>query len=233
MFKHTLTAAALAMLLAGPAFADNDKDRRGDERYDHRADSDHDKGKSKNKNKDKGITQYRPDDRGRDDNDWNRGRGNRDEDRRRDDDQRYDRDRRYDYDPRYNNDRRYDNNWRYDNDWSRFDRWRRDGWRHDRGRDDNFWNRGRDWRYVPPIRYRADFGYRSGYELAWRDWDRYGRYNRHWRRRPDRFYLDFGYQAGYEAGWRDASRYFGYGYRPRYWANDPHGGWYFGFHIDG
>ncbi len=108
---------------------------------------------------------------------------------------------------------------------------RYDDIRHDKHRHKH---RGHDryHRHVPPSRYRADYGYRSGYDLAWRDWARYGRHDRRWRRA----YWNgnsHGYRSGYEAGWRDASYYFGYGYRPRYWARDPHGSWYFGFHIDG
>jgi hypothetical protein len=74
---------------------------------------------------------------------------------------------------------------------------------------------------VPPYRYSVDFGYRSGYELAWRDWQTYGRYNRNWRR-PGllRFGVGYTYRSGYEAGWRDAANYYGRGYRPDYWAFD-------------
>ena len=176
MIKSTLVAATLATLLAGPAWADDDHDRGGNDRYEHR----------------------------------------------------YDRDDSYDrkYDSR--DDRRRLDEWHY------HDNWHRDGWRHDRGGDDNYWRRGRDWRYAPPVRYRADYGYRYGYELAWRDWDRYGRYDRRWYRRPEPHYrFDFGYLSGYEAGWRDAEYYFGYGYRPRYWSRDPYGGWYFSFSLSG
>ncbi|MGH8251140.1 MAG: hypothetical protein ACREVI_10675 [Steroidobacteraceae bacterium] len=170
MIKSTLTAAALAMLLAGPAFGDDDdRRRRGhdrDDRYDHR---DHD---------------------GRRDRDW------------RDDHRRHD-------------DRRAST--------LRYDHWRSD---HSRKR--------HGWRHVPPVRHRADFGYRSGYELAWRDWIQHGRHDRHWRRWPSRgFGGHFGYQSGYEAGWQDAARYYDSGYRRGYWARDPRDGWYFGFHIDG
>ena len=64
------------------------------------------------------------------------------------------------------------------------------------------------WRYVPPYRYSLDFGYRSGYELAWRDWQRYGHHDSYWRRSA---FYGYGvgntYRAGYDAGWRDpASR---------------------------
>jgi len=163
MIKSTLTAATLAMLLTGPAFADDDDRRRG----------------------------------GND-----RDRGERHSDR--------------------HDDRRHDDNWhhdrrRHDDDWRDFVR------HNDRMR-----------RHVPPSRYRADYGYRSAYELAWTDWARYGRHDRRWHRSiPWRYRGDYGYRSGYEAGWRDASRYYGSGYRPRYWARDPVGSWYFGFHIDG
>jgi len=156
--------------------------------------------------------------------------GDDDDDRRRrghDRDDRYDRhddDRRDGY--RHDNrryDHRRDDDWRYRpwrNDWD----WRND-WRHDP------WRNDRRWRHIPPVRYRADFGYRSGYELAWRDWVQFGRHDRHWRRRS--FRGDYSYWAGYDAGWCDAAEYYGYGYRPGYWAHDPRDGWYFGFHIDG
>jgi hypothetical protein len=114
-------------------------------------------------------------------------------------------------DYRHDDDRRYDENWRY-------------GDRHD----------DRYRRHVPPARYRADYGYRSAYELAWRDWIRYGRHDRHWNRPiPRRYRGDYGYRSGYEIGWRDAARYYGSGYRPRHWARDPRGSWFFGFQIDG
>ena len=45
MIRNTVTAAALAMLLAGPAWADDDHDRRGDERYDQRYDRHDDRGR--------------------------------------------------------------------------------------------------------------------------------------------------------------------------------------------
>jgi hypothetical protein len=83
---------------------------------------------------------------------------------------------------------------------------------------------------VPPVRYRADSGYRSGYELAWSDWARHGRNDRNWRRQPpSRYRAHTGYRSGYEAGWRDAARYYGSGYRARHWARDPFGSWFFGF----
>lgn len=166
----TLTAAALAMLLAGPAFGDDDGDRDRRDRGNERGDR-HDR---------------------------------RDDDRR--DYRSHDRD---------------DNHWRRDD-------WRNDGWRH------NGWNNNRNWHYLPPVRYRADFGYRSGYELAWRDWTRYGRHDNRWRRAPSTWYrADFGYRSGYEEGWRDAARYYGAGYRPRYWAQDPRDGWFFSFGFEG
>ena len=184
--KILWTAAALAMLLAGPAWADDDQDGQGGGRYGHRYD-------------------------------------------RRGDD--IDQDRRPGYG---DHDWRHEGGRRHDDEWRHHDNWRYDGWRYDRGRDDNYWRRGRDWRYAPPVRYRADYGYRCGYELAWRDWDRYGRYDRRWHRRPEpRYRFDFGYLSGYEAGWRDAEYYFGYGYRPRYWARDPYGSWFFSFGLSG
>lgn len=115
-----------------------------------------------------------------------------------------------------------DDDWRGDRDWRRHDNWRVAPWREHRR-----------WRHVPPVRYRADFGYRSGYELAWRDWHRHGRNDRHWRRSRRGHGIAFGYWAGYDAGWRDAAHYYGRGYRPGYWAYDPRDGWFFGFHISG
>lgn len=126
-----------------------------------------------------------------------------------------------------------DHDWRRDDDWRRrgwvYQGWRNDGWRYYRGHDH------RHWRYVPPYRYTFDFGYRSGYELAWRDWLAYGRYDRYWRRPGYGYGGGYGYSAGYEAGWRDAAFYYARGYRPDYWAYDPQGGWYFsfGFHVTG
>ena len=76
-------------------------------------------------------------------------------------------------------------------------------------------------RHVPPSRYRADYGYRSAYELAWSDWARYGRHDRRWNRSiPKRYRGDQGYRAGYEAGWRDAARNYNSGYRPNSWSRD-------------
>jgi hypothetical protein len=131
--------------------------------------------------------------------------------------------------------RRHD--WRH-HDWRRDDDWRRRGWHYHGVRNDGWrYYRGHDhrhWRYVPPYRYSLDFGYRSGYELAWRDWLSHGRYDRYWRRGTFYGYgAAHSYRAGYEAGWRDAAYYYGRGYRPDYWAYDPHGGWYFSFRIAG
>jgi hypothetical protein len=212
MLKSTLTAAALVLLLAGPAIADHDDDRRwGDDRdrYDHRDDDrEHDRDRNRGNGRGNGNgnghayghDRDRDHDRGRDDNDWNRGRDDNDWNRR-----------------------------RHDNDWNRYDRWRHDGWRYEHGNDDYFWRRGNDWRFVPPARYRSDHGYRSGYEMAWRDFDRYGRNDRSWRRRAHQSRLSLGYLKGYDAGWRDAQRYYRVGYRPRYWLQDPFGSWFFGF----
>jgi hypothetical protein len=175
MIRTAWTAVTLAALLAGPAFADDDRrgrDRDRDDRREHRDD--------------------------RRDDDWRRGDRDRDywhERVRRHDDVRHDK-------------RRYDKK-RYDH----------------RGYE-------RHRRHLPPARYRADYGYRSGYDLAWRDWVRYGRHDRRWRRSYWNG-SNHGYRSGYEAGWRDAARYYGAGYRPRYWARDPRGGWFFGFNLDG
>jgi hypothetical protein len=141
------------------------------------------------------------------------------------------------------------NDWRghgrddIDRDWRAYDRrrdddWRRRGWHHDGGHNDGwrYYRRHdhRHWRYVPPTRYSVDFGYRSGYELAWRDWQNYGRYDRYWRRNAYYGYgVGYTYRSGYDAGWRDAAYYYGRGYRPNYWSYDPYGGWYFGFSISG
>ncbi len=145
-------------------------------------------------------------------------------------------------------DRRNDRDWRgHDrghsddrdrNDWRRDDDWRRRGWYYHGGRNDGWrYYRGHDnrhWRYVPPSRYSVDFGYRSGYELAWRDWQDHGRYDRHWRRRSFYGYgVGYTYRSGYDAGWRDAAYHYGRGYRPDYWNYDPYGGWYFSFRIGG
>ena len=80
---------------------------------------------------------------------------------------------------------------------------------------------------MPPYRYGVDFGYRSGYELAWRDWLNHGRHDRYWRRSAFYGYgSGYTYRAGYEAGWRDAALYYSRGYRPNYWSYDSSGGWY-------
>jgi len=186
MFKTTLTAATLAMLLAAPAFAGHDDHRgRGDDRDDR----------------------------------YDRRHDDRDDDRH---DRRHDR----------RDDRRHDRRHDRRDDWRDDRYWHDDVRRYYRGRhDDRSWHRYRHWRHVPPARYGTSFGYRSGYELAWDDWRRHGRYNRGWRRHS--FRGDYGFRAGYEAGWRDAAIHFSDGYGPRYWARDPRGSWYFGFHIDG
>lgn len=126
---------------------------------------------------------------------------------------------------------------RVPNDWRRDDNWRHRGWNYHGGRNDGWrYYRGYDnrhWRYVPPSRYGLDFGYRSGYELAWRDWLNYGRHDHHWRRSSFYGYgAGYTYRCGYDAGWRDAAYYYGQGYRPDYWGYDPHGGWFFSFRID-
>jgi hypothetical protein len=199
MYKQILTAASLALLLAGPALAANDR-QRGKFKPEPQAIQAKAHARQVHDDRDRG--------RGDDRDDW-RGHGRddiyrdvRDHDRRRDDD------------------------------------WRRRGWHYDGGRNDGWrYYRGHDhrhWRYVPPSRYGVDFGYRSGYELAWRDWLNYGRHDRYWRRNA---YYGYGvghtYRSGYEAGWRDAALYYGRGYRPNYWSYDPYGGWYFSFSISG
>ncbi len=196
MLKQALMTASLALLLAGPASADNDKPRG------HYVPNKVQPKDTRHDGRDRGR------DRGDDRQDW-RGHDGRGDDGRREE-------------------------WRgrdgrHDDDWRRSDGWRRDDdWRFER------WHDNRHWRYVPPSHYRIDFGYRSGYELAWRDWQSYGRYDRYWRRRPAYGYgVGLAYQSGYDAGWRDASLYFGRGYRPGYWAYDPRDGWFFSFHIEG
>ena len=207
MLKRIITATSLVLLLAGPAGADSDKSKA---RTVHK--------RPPAALKFDNTSKYRSHD--------DRGRGHdRDHDRRdwRDDD-RHDRD--------WRRDDWRDHDWRRDDDWRRRgwhdNGWRSDGWRHYR------WHDNRHWRYVPPYRYGLDFGYRSGYELAWRDWLSHGRFNRHWRRSS---FYGYGvgnvYRSGYAAGWRDAALYYGRGYRPSYWAYDPHGGWYFSFSIAG
>jgi hypothetical protein len=124
-----------------------------------------------------------------------------------------------------------------DRDWRRDDEWRRRGWVYHGGRNDGWrYYRGHDhraWRCVPPYRYTFDFGYRWGYELAWRDWLAFGRFDRYWRRPGYGYGGGYGYSAGYDAGWQDAAYYYTRGYRPDYWAYDPQGGWYFSFRISG
>lgn len=224
MLKQVLTAASLAVLLAGSAAAATP----------------HDKPTVAPKPSTFTVRKDRhapPPDRGRGsdrDRDHRGGdRGDHDRDRRGD----HDRDRRGDHDRGHDN-RRDDwrgHDGRRDHDWRRDDDWRRRGWVYQGGRHDGWrYYRGRDnrhWRYVPPPRYTLDFGYRSGYELAWRDWLAYGRYDRYWRR-PG-YGVSFGYRSGYEAGWRDAAYYYQRGYRPDYWAYDPSGGWFFSFRIEG
>jgi hypothetical protein len=216
MLKQVLTATSLAVLLAGSATAATDtrkptvapkpsthtvRPNRHDRGDDNRGDRDRDRDRAR----DRGGDHDRGHDRG---NDRNHDRGH---DWRRDDDGHRDR------------------------DWRRDDDWRRRGWVHQGGRNDGWrYYRGRDnrhWRYVPPPRYTFDFGYRSGYELAWRDWLAYGRHDRYWRR-PG-YGVSIGYRSGYDAGWRDAAYYYARGYRPDYWAYDPRGGWFFSFRIEG
>lgn len=260
MLKQVLTAASLALLLAGSAHAaedprrgkgvperepaqltrqkagkptvqpkpiDADRDRRDGGGRDHDPgrghgpgngpgnDGDHDGRDRDHRDDGRPVRDYRDNDwrdrdRDRDRDHDGHGRGWRDDDR--------DRDWR-------------DRDWRRDDDWRRrgwaYQGWRSDGWRYYRGYD------SRHWRYVPPYRYTFDFGYRSGYELAWRDWLAYGRYDRYWRRPGYGYGVSLGYRSGYEAGWRDAAFYYARGYRPDYWAYDPQGGWFFSFRIEG
>ena len=235
MYKQILTAAWLALCLAGPAAAENDRERGGVARKAQQLQA---KASEQRRDHDRGRDQDRGDDRGRD-----HGRG---DDRRRDHDRDRDEDR-HDWRGHDRDDRRNDwsghdrddieRDWRdhdrrRDDDWRRrgwqYEGWRNDGWRYYRGHDH------RHWRYVPPYRYSLDFGYRSGYELAWRDWLNHGRYDRYWSRNAFYGYgSGYTYRAGYEAGWRDAALYYGRGYRPNYWSHDPYGGWYFSFSISG
>jgi hypothetical protein len=211
MLKQSLIAASLAALLAGPATADDELKRV-------KAIPAKPPAAAFQKQHAKGAPAaftVRPDKHNRkDDRDDMRGDDDwRDEDRHHGHD--WDRD-----------------DWRRDDDWRRsgwhYHGWRNDGWRYYR------WHDNRHWRYVPPYRYSLDFGYRSGYELAWRDWLRYGLYDRHWRRSAFYGYgVGNSYRAGYDAGWRDAAYYYGRGYRPDYWSYDPQGGWFFGFRVDG
>ena len=214
MLKQVLTAALLVMLIAGGATAADLGKRHANVAEDKAirlapkqapSKQDLDRARARAKEHDRGDGRGSDRDRGRD----------------------HDGDRRHDWD---RDDDRRGHDWRRDDDWRRrgwhYAGWRNDGWRYYR------WHDNRHWRYVPPVHYSLDFGYRSGYELAWRDWLSHGRYDRYWRRRS--FYgFDAGYHAGYEAGWRDAAYYYSRGYRPDYWAYDPHGGWYFSFRIAG
>lgn len=254
MLKQTLIAASLAVLLAGPAAA-ADQARRA------RADSDKEPTAAIHKQPAKAVpgkqpaaasrqppakpapaTFSAPPDKGKRGADWNHEPRYPHEASRRDDHDR-EHDRGHD-----RGDVRHDRDWRDDdrrhghdrdrNDWRRDDDWRRQGWHYHGGGNDGWrYYRGYDnrhWRCVPPYRYSLDFGYRSGYELAWRDWMYYGRYDRYWRRGAYYGYgVGLSYHAGYDAGWRDAMYYFGLGYRPDYWSYDPHGGWYFSFRIQG
>lgn len=174
MIKPTLTAATLALLLAGPAFADDDG--RGGGR-------DRDRGQKHSLQRDDDRRQddrWRFDDRGQRNGDW-----------RRDNDRRHDG---RDYDRRRN-----DNDWRHDG--RRNDRYRRhvppSRYRADHGYRSAYelaWNdwmrygrHDRRWSRSVPTRYRFDFGYRSGYETGWRDASHYydsGYRPRYWSRDP-------------------------------------------------
>lgn len=186
MFKTTLTVATLALLLAGPAFADDDRRGRGDDRgdrYDHR-DDDRD---------------HRYDRRDRD-------RDHRYDRRDHDRDHRYDRrhDRRYDRRDGWRDDRYWTDNVRsyyrgryYDRDRRDYRHWRHvpparyglsfgyrsgyelawDDWRR-HGRHDRGWRRHS---------FRGDYAFRAGYEAGWRDAARYfsrGYRPRYWERDP-------------------------------------------------
>jgi hypothetical protein len=198
-----------------------DIEPRRDDRYGHR-DDDRDHRDSPRDLPDRvwRAVDHRDNDR-RDDHDWR----NRDHDWRNDHDWR-------DHDHDWRRDDWRDHDWRRDDDWRRrgwvYNGWRNDGWRYYR------FNDNRHWRYCPPYRFSLDNGYRSGYELAWRDWLNYGRHDSYWRRSAFFGYGDGSlYRSGYEAGWRDAASYYDRGYRPDYWGYDPQGGWYFGFRIEG
>lgn len=179
MLKTTLTAATLALLLAGPALADDDRRGRGDrdDRYDRRHDDRDDRYDRRHDRRDDRHDRRhdRRDDRRRDGN-WHDnvrryyydGRDNRDW-----------RDYRRDFrgrDWRYVPPARYSSNYGYRygyelawSDWARYGR-------HDRG-----------WRRSPPSRYRLDVAYRSGYEAGWRDAARYYGYGyrpRYWAHDP-------------------------------------------------
>lgn len=213
MYKQILTAASLALCLAGPAAADDDRQRG---KVVREAPATLAKASERRRDDD------REPDRDRDRDDDRRDRRGHDRDDDRNDWRSHDRDR----NDWHDHDRRRDDDWRR-RGW-RYDGWRNDGWRYYRGHDN------RHWRYVPPYRYSLDFGYRSGYELAWRDWLNHGRHDRYWRRSSFYGYgSGYAYRSGYEAGWRDAAIYYSRGYRPNYWSYDPHGGWFFGFSISG
>jgi hypothetical protein len=235
-------AAALVNRLdpkSPPAKQDDDRKRDGgrDRARDQDRDGDRNRGPEQDRKQAPVVVRDRRDNQPRDIDsrrDDQRDHDRDDRDRRGDDWRDNDwRDRNHDWrrDDWRDDDRRRDDDWRrrgwYYDGW-RNDGWRNDGWRYYRGHDN------RHWRYVPPYRYSLDFGYRSGYELAWRDWLSYGRYDRYWRRSS---FYGFGvgltYRAGYEAGWRDAAFYYDRGYRPDYWTYDPQGGWYFSFRIEG
>ena len=228
MLKQVLTAASLALLLAGSASAAEDP-RRGKAMPEREPAQE-----TRQKPSKPAVKPNRPDP-GRP------GRGDEGDHDGRDRDRRDDARRVHDW--RDNDWHDNDRDWRdndhggRDRDWRRDDDWRRRGWVYQGGRNDGWrYYRGHDnrhWRYVPPYRYTFDFGYRSGYELAWRDWLAYGRYDRYWRRPGYGYGASYGYGAGYEAGWRDAAFYYARGYRPDSWAYDPQGGWFFSFRIEG
>lgn len=149
MIKSTLTAATLAMLLAGPALADdNDHRRRGDDRddrYDHRYDDRrHDGDRNRRYDRDRDYRYDRDHDRRRFDGrrhdyrDWGRDRGWRHVPPSR-------------YRAHYGYRSAYEQAW---SDWGRYGRY------------------DRDWRRYPS-RYRIDIAYRSGYDAGWRDAARY------------------------------------------------------------
>jgi hypothetical protein len=86
------------------------------------------------------------------------------------------------------------------------DRSRRDGYDRVRGQhysyrhDDRRYDHRRDdryWRHVPPVHYRSNHGYRSGYESGWRDAAGYCRFDYRpgrWYRDPRDDYWFFGFQ---------------------------------------
>lgn len=207
MRNLSLAAASLAVLLAGPATAAVDVRRAKAVPHKEAAAA----VREQPARPQRSTFTVRPDHRKRDD----ARKSDRREDRRED--------RRHDWD---RDDRRRDDDWRRSG-WQYQGR-HHDGWRYYRGHDH------RHWRHLPPHRYSVDHGYRSGYELAWRDWLHHGRHDRRWRRSAFHGYgPGHSYRSGYEAGWRDAAYYYGRGYRPDYWSYDPLGGWFFGFRIGG